>query len=155
MEGHDPSHMIASLDAFSRSIEGGGCASVACIVVDREQGELTYCRAGHPPPLLVRPDGAVWLDARGGPVLGIDATTEWTNTTVPFGVGDMLVMYTDGLVERRRRPIEDQLGVLTGIVGRLRTRTVTEVANAILVDLVGDNVEDDIVLVVKRLEATD
>lgn len=155
MEGHDPAHMIASLDGFSASIEGGACASVACIVVDRCVGEITYCRAGHPPPLLVRPGGAVWLDARGGPVLGIDADVERCNTVVPFGVGDVLVMYTDGLVERRREPLERQLESLADVVATRRDRSVTAVANSILVELVGSDVDDDVVVVVKRLEARD
>jgi serine phosphatase RsbU (regulator of sigma subunit) len=155
LEGHDPAHMIASLDNFSRSIEGGACASVACIVVDRRAGELTYCRAGHPPPLVVGSESTVWLDARGGPVLGVDADADRYNTVIPFGVDDVVVMYTDGLVERRRTPIDEQLEALAEIVRSRRTSGVTDLADSILAELVGRDVEDDVVVVVKRLESTD
>ena len=155
LEGHDPAHMIASLDTFSRSIEGGACASVACIIVDRTTGELTYCRAGHPPPLLVCDGEVGWLDARGGPVLGVDAQAERENTTVPFRVGDVLVMYTDGLVERRGKPMKKQLDALADAVLRRRTSGITSIANAILDELVGNDVDDDVVVVVKRLEDVD
>ncbi len=155
LEDHDASHMIASLDAFSLSIDGGACASVACIVVDRAAGTISYCRAGHPPPLLVRPDETVWLDASGGPVLGVDPDAERVNTIVPFGIGDVLVMYTDGLVERRRRPLDDQLEVLVGLARERRDSGATELANHILAGLVGDDVDDDVVLVVKQLESTE
>jgi hypothetical protein len=154
LEGRDAAHMIESLDTFSTSIEGGAYASVACVVVDRGAGTISYCRAGHPPPLLVRPDGTEWLDARGGPVLGVDTDAERVNTTVPFAVGDVLVMYTDGLVERRRRPMDERLDALADLVAARRDRSATELANDILSALVGDDAADDVVLVVKQLDPT-
>lgn len=152
LEQADPAHMIASLDRFSLSIDGGLCASVACIVVDRRAGTITYCRAGHPPPLLSRPDAITWLDADGGPILGVDPDGERTNTTVPFAVGDVLVMYTDGLVERRHGPIDDQLDVLARLVGDRRGWDTADLADLILKELVENSVDDDVVLVVKQLE---
>lgn len=155
LEEADPAHMIASLDRFSLSIDGGAYASVVCAVVDRNAGTITYCRAGHPPPLLRRPEGIAWLDASGGPILGVEVDKERVNTTVPFAVGDVLVMYTDGLVERRRRPIEEQLDVLARLVSERRDAGATALADSILNELIEDIVEDDVVLVVKQLEPVD
>jgi len=152
LEGRDPARMISSLDGFAGSIEGGACASVTCVLVDRHKGEISYCRAGHPPPLVAGPSGARWLDASGGPVLGVQPESERVNTVVPFGLDDVLVMYTDGLVERRGRPFNDQLDKLAENVLALRDRNVTHLANAILLAMNTDRGDDDVVVVVKRLE---
>jgi GAF domain-containing protein len=154
LEGADPAHMVAALDRFSLSIAGGEYASVACVVVDRSAATITYCRAGHPPPLLARPEGITWLDADGGPILGVEPDKDRVNTTIPFTVGDVLVMYTDGLVERRRRPIDEQLDVLARLVSERCHWRTTELADFILNELI-DDVEDDVVLVVKQLEPDD
>lgn len=155
LEGCDPARMIASLDTFASSIEGGACASVVCVMVDRVAGRLDYCRAGHPPPLVVTPTGTRWLDASGGPVLGLDPDAERRNTSTDFDVDDVLVMYTDGLVERRGRPINDQFDALAKHASLVVDRNVTQVANSILLMMDTDSVEDDVVLLVKRLEDVD
>jgi hypothetical protein len=155
LEEADPAHMVASLDRFSLSIAGAAYASVACVVVDRNAGTITYCCAGHPPPLLKRHEGIAWLDASGGPILGVEPDKERVNTTIPFAVGDILVMYTDGLVERRRRPIEEQLDVLARQVSERCGWGATALADSILNELIDDIVEDDVVLVVKQLEPDD
>jgi serine phosphatase RsbU (regulator of sigma subunit) len=147
--------MVASLDRFSLSIAGGEYASVACVIVDRSAGTITYCRAGHPPPLLRRPERITWLDANGGPILGVEPDKERVNTTIPFAVGDVLVMYTDGLVERRRRPTDEQLDVLAQLVSERCNWGTTALADSILNELIEDTVEDDVVLVVKQLEPVD
>ncbi|MEZ5296077.1 MAG: SpoIIE family protein phosphatase [Ilumatobacteraceae bacterium] len=155
LEGCDPAHMISSLDTFAGSIEGGACASVVCIVVDRVHERLEYCRAGHPPPLVVSPTQTRWLDASGGPVLGLDPSAERTTTSVPFVDDDVLIMYTDGLVERRGRSINEQFDELARHAEAVCRSNVTHVANSILVMMGTDSVDDDVVVVVKRLEPVD
>jgi serine phosphatase RsbU (regulator of sigma subunit) len=147
--------MISSLDTFAGSIEGGACATVACVIVERSSGEISYCRAGHPPPLIVGPEGARWLDASGGPVLGIDPDVERTNTTTTLAADEVLLMYTDGLVERRNRPIDQQFATLAEHALDVSDRHVTQIANSILLSMDTDHVEDDVVLLVKRLETSD
>ncbi|MAT03564.1 MAG: hypothetical protein CL424_00735 [Acidimicrobiaceae bacterium] len=155
LEGCDPARMIASLDTFSSSIEGGGCASVVCVVVDRAEGTLEYCRAGHPPPLVLDSSGTSWLDAPGGPVLGLDPDAPRSNTTVAFDVDDVLLMYTDGLIERRGRSIIDQFDELARNATLVSDRNVTQIADSMLLMMDVDAVEDDVVVLVKRLEDVD
>nr|WSY49555.1 SpoIIE family protein phosphatase [Streptomyces sp. NBC_00886] len=70
-------------------------------------------RAGHPPPLLRRPDGRVRvLDLAGGPLLGIDADATYPTTEVDLAPGSVLVLYTDGLIESPGVDIEDALAEL-------------------------------------------
>jgi sigma-B regulation protein RsbU (phosphoserine phosphatase) len=60
---------------------------------------LTYCGAGHDHPLLLRADGSIAELGSGGLVLGIVDGVTYEYETVPFGAGDRLVMYTDGITE--------------------------------------------------------
>jgi len=155
LEGCDPAHMIESLDNFASSIDGGACTSLVCIVVDRLNGRLDYCRAGHPPPLIITPGGPRWLDASGGPVLGLDPNVARHNTSVEFDVDDVLLAYTDGLVERRGRSINDQFDELAKHAAAVADQDITQIADSILVMMDTDAVDDDVVLLVKRLEDID
>lgn len=88
-------------------------ASCLYLRLDPAHGRAVMSRAGHPPPLLRRPDGKVRvLDLAGGPLLGIDASATYPTTQVALGPGSVLVLYTDGLVESPGTDIEDSLADL-------------------------------------------
>ena len=70
-------------------------------VVDREAGTLTYSNAGHNAPVLVRRDGSVVRLREGGPVLGEFPDMAYEQEQVPFGAGDRLLIFTDGVSEAR------------------------------------------------------
>jgi serine phosphatase RsbU (regulator of sigma subunit) len=85
-------------------------ASCLYLQLDPANGRAVMARAGHPPPLLRRPDGRVRvLDLAGGPLLGIDAAATYPATDVEFTPGSLLVLYTDGLIESPGIDIEDAL----------------------------------------------
>ncbi len=69
-------------------------------VVDLPAGEVTYASAGHPPPLLCSPSHAAELEPTG-PIVGPFVGGPWRNATAGFDPGDMLAVYTDGLIEVR------------------------------------------------------
>jgi sigma-B regulation protein RsbU (phosphoserine phosphatase) len=69
-------------------------------VVDLPTGEVTYASAGHPPPLLCSPSHAAELEPTG-PIVGPFVGGPWRNATAGFDPGDMLAVYTDGLIEVR------------------------------------------------------
>jgi serine phosphatase RsbU (regulator of sigma subunit) len=82
-------------------------ATAALVVVDAAAGTLTYTTAGHPPPLLLAPDGSVTrLDEANTPMLGVEGGHPIAQT-IPVRPGSRLLMYTDGLVERRDRSFAD------------------------------------------------
>jgi len=77
--------------------------------VDPKTGALHYCNAGHNPALLLRADGEFeWLDSTGMP-LGILEESEFTAGEKTLGVGDTLVLYTDGITEPEN-PEEEEYG---------------------------------------------
>jgi serine phosphatase RsbU (regulator of sigma subunit) len=74
---------------------------------------LEWCNAGHPPPLLLEPNGrARFLETTPGLMLGIDPAAAWTGGEVVLLPGATVVLYTDGLVERRRESLDEGLGRL-------------------------------------------
>ena len=76
-------------------------ATAAAVVIDPAARTLRYCLAGHPPPLLRGPDGTVsLLDEATGVLLGLE-THNRPEEVVTFAPGSSVVLFTDGLVERR------------------------------------------------------
>jgi len=76
-------------------------------VADSELGALTYANAGHFPPAVVRADGSCVRLTNGGPVLGVLPAGRYESGNVPFGPGDRLVLYTDGITEARNDADEE------------------------------------------------
>jgi phosphoserine phosphatase RsbU/P len=76
-------------------------------VADSEIGSLSYANAGHFPPVVVKADGTFVRLTSGGPVLGVIAGSSYEAGTVPFGAGDRLILYTDGITEARSEADEE------------------------------------------------
>jgi serine phosphatase RsbU (regulator of sigma subunit) len=79
---------------------------------------MKWAIAGHPPPLLVRDGRARLLDDTPDPLLGAFPRLEYRTITTPLRSGDMVVLYTDGLVERRDGDMDEEIGKLARIVER-------------------------------------
>lgn len=151
--GSDPAEALEGLDHFAATTEHAFAATLVCAVVDRLAHTLTYARAGHPPPLLVGVDGSRWLDADGGPPLAVDLSRPRTSTTVPLRVDDLVILFSDGLVERRDESIDVGLERLRAAANDLFGRPVNEIADQLLRRTLGSERFDDVVLVVKQLGA--
>jgi serine phosphatase RsbU (regulator of sigma subunit) len=78
--------------------------------MDCDRGVLTYCNAGHFPPILFRHDGDVQLLEAGGPLLGALKGAEFQSQELMLGPGDTLVVYSDGVVECRN-PEGEEFGL--------------------------------------------
>jgi serine phosphatase RsbU (regulator of sigma subunit) len=68
-------------------------------VLNPDTGELSYCNAGHNPPIILSADGSVRRLEVGGPVLGILSDTEWHEGRMRLSSDEVLVCYTDGATE--------------------------------------------------------
>jgi integral membrane sensor domain MASE1 len=107
-QGLSPSRLLAELNGFTRHASLGKFATMAVAVLEPVEGVLSYCVAGHPPPFLrYAADGeVVRLSDAHGPVLGPVREATYAEGRVHVSPGDILVMYTDGLVERHGMDIE-------------------------------------------------
>ena len=148
--GVAPSDVFAELSAVLRQRSVLLTATAALVVVDLARSTVTFATAGHPPPLLRLPGaGVVPLDSANSPLIGAPGTRRISDTA-PFPPGASLVMYTDGLVERRDRPVDDGIGQASAcLAGHPDEAPGVDVVESLIADLVGDRVaEDDIAVLV-------
>jgi hypothetical protein len=110
LEGGDPHQTLERLNSLV--LASARMATVLLAVVDPNEGAVRYASAGHLPPLLVGPDGSATLldEGRGPPLLAYRGSEG--SGTVQLERGAQLVLYTDGLVERRGEAIDEGLGRL-------------------------------------------
>jgi phosphoserine phosphatase RsbU/P len=87
--------------------EGRFISFVYC-TLDTDLGVLTYCNAGHYPPILVHADGSVERLGIGGPVMGVFPDAVYEQGRVVVGSGDRLVLFTDGITEVLQAGVDDQ-----------------------------------------------
>jgi sigma-B regulation protein RsbU (phosphoserine phosphatase) len=125
-------------------------------VLDVISRTLTYVNAGHNPPILVRASGAVEYLDRGGLILGIlPTTTPYEQASVQLGVGDILVLFTDGVSEAMNEKGEDFTeDRLLEVVRHSKGGTSQEIINSVLAGVEehvrGTPQSDDITLLVLR-----
>jgi len=151
LEGRDPASVLDGLDLFAGSVEGAFCATVVCALIDRDTRTITYSRAGHPPPLVTGPGGRQWLDGAVSLPLAVRPGAARTNATARMQREDVVVLYSDGLVERRGEPLDLGLERLAVAVEAAIEQPVSDLADRVLLDMLADGSRDDVVLVVKRL----
>jgi serine phosphatase RsbU (regulator of sigma subunit)/anti-sigma regulatory factor (Ser/Thr protein kinase) len=109
-EGHELSHVMALLNDLLVSMGRNRSATATIFEFDLERGELEAVSAGHLPALLMTPDGdAGFLEQLQGLPLGISIGQEYIPQLYSFPVGSALLLYTDGLIERRGESIEEGL----------------------------------------------
>lgn len=96
----NPAGILASINAMLGSSLGDQYVTAACVALDLAANTLTYAGAGHPPALLLEKDkGKVTKLAENGLLLGPFPHATYANASAPFGPGDELLLYTDGILE--------------------------------------------------------
>jgi serine phosphatase RsbU (regulator of sigma subunit)/integral membrane sensor domain MASE1 len=108
IQGLPPAQLLAELNIFTAHTSHGQFATVSVAIFDHTTGILRYGSAGHPPPLLrTSSRGEVCrLDGGRGPVLGPLRKVTYDQDQLAIHPGDILVMYTDGLIERRGNDLD-------------------------------------------------
>ncbi|MCX5149880.1 SpoIIE family protein phosphatase [Streptomyces sp. NBC_00320] len=149
-----PAQALEVLGLYARSVEGAENTTVVETCIDWETHTITYSSAGHPPPALLRTDGTVeFLDQATDPPLGARPDhVARPQATTPFTEGDTLVLYSDGLIERRREDIDTGLARLAAALVHHRGADPEPLADALLLDLLpAVGATDDTALVIVRL----
>jgi serine phosphatase RsbU (regulator of sigma subunit) len=165
LERHPPSRLLELVDAFLRQGDDEAYATCLYLVLDPRTGEAEWCNAGHPGPLLVAPGGtgAPGHDRAGldladtgrVPVLGapVPPGTRSQAGRAVFPAGARLLLFTDGLVERRGESLDDGLDRLTAAAVRLADRPLDEWCDAVVAaQLDGREVGDDVAVLAVELQ---
>ncbi|MFF9090406.1 PP2C family protein-serine/threonine phosphatase [Streptomyces sp. NPDC014991] len=151
---HGPAQALEVLGLYARSIEGALAATAVQVLIDCHSHLLIYSSAGHPPPVLLHPNGTCdLLDQATDPPLG--ARPEHVprpQATTTYTPGDTLILYTDGLIERRDEDIDAGLTRFTSTLATCTEFGAERLADALLARLdLTSGANDDIAMVVVRL----
>jgi len=152
-----PARLLERLDRFVDRVESARMATVAYAEVDLPTNEVVYACAGHLPPLLIEPGGSprYLLDARSGALGSRAGRTERLEQRTHLTPGGRLLLYTDGLVERRNRGIDAGFEMLArGYAGR-RDSPLPGLAAGLANALVGRDHADDVCLLCLSLGTDD
>ncbi|MGW7356852.1 PP2C family protein-serine/threonine phosphatase [Streptomyces sp. NPDC054802] len=149
-----PAQALEVLGLYARAVDGALATTVVKVLIDPRSRLIIYSNAGHPPPVLLRPNGSrQLLDQATDPPLGARPDhVPRPQAGLSYSPGDTLVLYTDGLIERRGEDIDAGLTRLTDALAQYSTLPVEQLADTLLAHLgVTGGSRDDIALVVVRL----
>lgn len=149
----EPAAVLSQLDEVVDTIDGADFATCVCVIVDPARSRLAYSTAGHPPPLLLPATGpARYLEEAQGPPLGVPPSAPRRTVTEELAVGARLVLYTDGLVERRREPLDVGLERLLRAAEAARRMAVSAMPTEITGVLFADyEQQDDVAMICAEL----
>jgi serine phosphatase RsbU (regulator of sigma subunit) len=146
--GSPPERLLGWLNDLVRHVAPEHTASVIAGYFDPASRTLTWAQAGHPPPVLVRGSWARPLDTPDGILLGA-GEEEYAAAVLALAPDDLLLLYSDGLIERRDRSVEEGLAVLSGAVRGIADPELA--IDAALRALGSADAEDDTCLVALRV----
>ena len=158
LEHQYPEQVLSGLDRALRETGTGMLATALVAHVEEPPAAapdryrvLRWSNAGHPPPLLIAPDGrATLLERPVDLLLGVDPDTRRHGHAVALRPGDTVVLYTDGLVERRDASLDEGLGRLLAAAPDLARRPVDDLCDELL-DRLDPDLTDDIALLAVRV----
>jgi len=153
LSGCGPAEALELLDRFAARLPGATASTAACLIVDSAQGTIRWARAGHPPPLLLAEGKPRYLDTGGaGTVLGVPGRPPYSDGTAGVPPGAVLVLYTDGLVERRVEVLDAGLDRLAEAVARHADAAPDLLATRLLAEMLADTEQpDDVALITARV----
>ena len=151
LEHATSAEVVNRLDALLYHLEPRALATMVYLIYDPGSGELSLTAAGHPYPLLATPGREIGY-LRGGRTLPLGAgePTSGSTQSVTMPPGSTLVLYTDGLIERRSRPLEAGFQKLASVVGE-RHGDPDDICEAVLAELLGgEDPADDVAILVMQ-----
>ena len=152
LRSSDPATVLTDLDEFVGGPDGTEFTTVFYAIVDLESMSVTYSSAGHPHALLMTEAGAAtWLDQGQSEPLTGDRTIERRSAALDFEPGAVLILYSDGLVERRGESLQEGMERLRQSALELAHHDAEEICRRLfsLFDS-GDTRNDDVVVLVMK-----
>ena len=162
--GEAPGLVLRRVDRVMESLQVDSAATAVVARLEQDDDErrrgvtrLRWSNAGHPPPVVHHADGRSEVLEAAEPdlLLGIDPTTGRADHQMVLERGSTLLLYTDGLVERRGQSLEEGIERLRGLVQTLASGTLDQLCDGLLDGLVSERSEDDVALVAVRLHPQD
>ncbi|WP_410814968.1 SpoIIE family protein phosphatase [Micromonospora sp. 067-2] len=148
LQDSSPSRTLSALDRFAAQLPGALCATVFCGVLDPTSGHLRYASAGHPPAIVTSPDGTTRLLDRGhSRPLGVRGSVERPEAEDLVPARATLMLYTDGLVERRRQPLTAGIDHVVTVIQNGRAHPIETLATDVMNQLTPPGGYDDDVAV--------
>lgn len=152
LELSSPSAVLAAMDRFAMRLPGARCTTAFCAVLTLDSGELVFSSAGHPPPILVLADGTTTMleGGRGLPLaLQLGRIRPEVRMTMPARA--TLLLYTDGLVERRGTSMDDGMDYAADLVRGGRMDELDDLADHLMSELEpSGGYPDDVALLLYR-----
>lgn len=149
-ESVEPTDAIVKTSEFLRQMRPGQIATAIKADVSLATGRTRFAVAGHPPPIYLHHGRASLVPVRPGPPLGV-LTTPPAVAAITLAPGDRILVYTDGVFERRREPLDAGLARLVAAMERHADTTDVDVAaRAILHDSIEELHDDACLLLVER-----
>ncbi|GAA3389445.1 PP2C family protein-serine/threonine phosphatase [Streptomyces roseoviridis] len=148
--GSPPRQLMSWLNEVTLRTGGGATATAVCALYDPEDGGLLWSSAGHLPLLLLRDGRARLLEPPHDILLGAVPSYTYEERRTVLRPGDTLLLYTDGLVERRRDGLATGLARLVATAGRLAGRESPELlVDGLLAAALGDTDDDTSIVAVR------
>jgi PAS domain S-box-containing protein len=150
-----PAAVMSRVNRLVTNGEGEAMATVLYLVLDRETGELAFTSAGHPPPLVLSAEGGSrFLEGGRSVPVGAASPVAFRESRATLPPGATLLIYTDGLVERRDVALEDRLAQLASVAAAAATGGDLEaLCDEVLLGVLGSrDPGDDVALLAVRLE---
>ncbi|GAA3988103.1 SpoIIE family protein phosphatase [Allokutzneria multivorans] len=147
LRANGPAQALEDLDTFAAQIPGALCTTMFCALIDPVDGSLRYSNAGHPPPILAQLDGTHELLSDHSLPLAVLPGRSRQETKVQLRAGSTLLLYTDGLIERRNVPVLEGIDAAQRVVLGSSTLRPSELADRLLVELLPPGGHDDDVAV--------
>jgi serine phosphatase RsbU (regulator of sigma subunit) len=151
LESASPSHVLTALDRFASLVPGASCSTVFCGVIDPAAGTLRYSSAGHVPAVLVDADGECrLLESAGSLPLAVVVDLARPEADVALAAGSTLLLYTDGLVERRGSDLDEGMARAVTALTDGRHLDPAQLADLLTDQLLDDAPDDDVALLIYR-----
>lgn len=145
-EGHGPAHLLATMHRALR-LDDTDMSTALVVELAADRRSARVASAGHLPPVLLAHGRAAVVPVEAAPPLAVTSQCRPEELTVPLAGDAVLVLCSDGLVERRGETIDDSLARLCRAAEGLAARPAGEWPDA-LADLVGPGTGDDVVVLV-------
>ena len=151
-----PARVLSGLDRFVEQVPAASVATLAYAELDLATGTLTYACAGHPPPLLLPVDAPpryLW-DGRSTPLGVPGADGQRSEAREQLAAHDRVLLYTDGLVERRTAGIDERLDLLLSVSDQQARGPLADAVAAVTDALLRDEQgRDDVCVLLLAREA--